>query len=115
MPDCAEIILSEEYADFIARYSTSREDVMNQYGEQCPQFVNDRYMSVYAAIDSIAPVNVENQIYSSIPKLYGLMDTTAVAATGAIRLQNQTGFELTGRDVIVGFIDTGERVIIMSS
>lgn len=107
MPDCTEIIMSEEYADFIARYSTSREDMLNQYGEQCPQFVNDRYMCVYAEIESVPPINVENYIYSSIPKLYGLMDTTAVAATGAIRLQNQTGFELTGRDVIVGFIDTG--------
>ena len=27
MPECAEIILSEEYADFIGRYSTSREEV----------------------------------------------------------------------------------------
>lgn len=107
MPDCAEIILSEDYADFIGRYSTSREDIINQYSEDCPQFVNDRYVCLYAERESLLPINVENYIYSSIPKLYGLMDTTAVAATGAIRLQNQTGFELTGRDVIVGFIDTG--------
>ena len=100
MPDCAENILSEDYADFIGRYSTSREDIINQYSEDCPQFVNDRYVCLYAERESLLPINVENYIYSSIPKLYGLMDTTAVAATGAIRLQNQTGFELTGRDVI---------------
>ena len=107
MPECAEIILSEDYADFIGRYSTSREEVANQYPDQCPQFVNDKYVCLYAERDIIPTINVENYIYSSIPKLYGLMDTTAVAATGAIRLQNQTGFELTGKDVIVGFIDTG--------
>lgn len=107
MPECAEIILSEEYADFIGRYSTSREEAISQYGEQCIQFVNDKYACIYESREKIKTINVENYIYGSIPKLYGLMDTTAVAATGAIRLQNQTGFELTGRDVIVGFIDTG--------
>lgn len=107
MPDCSEIILSEDYADFIGRYNASREELINQYEEQCPQFVNDKYLSLYEKIENIAPISVENYLYNSIPKLYGLMDTTAVAATGSIRLQNQTGFELTGRDVIVGFIDTG--------
>lgn len=107
MAECADIIISEEYGDFIGEFSTSRENVLEQYGENCPQFINDRYVSLYGKLENTKPLNVENYPYSAIPKLYGLMDTTAVAATGAIRLQNQTGFELTGQDVIVGFIDTG--------
>ena len=45
--------------------------------------------------------------YIAIPKLFGLMDTSAVEATGALRLQRVRGTSLTGNGVIVGFIDTG--------
>lgn len=107
MPECSEIIMSEEYADFIAEFSRSREEVEKDYAQSCPQFINYRYVSVYERLDRLAPIGLQYYPYGSIPKIFGLMDTTAVAATGAIRLQNQTGFELSGRDVIVGFIDTG--------
>lgn len=107
MSECGEKILSEEYADFIGRYSVSREEIEGQFGENCPQFISDRYLSLYAPLDSILEVNVENYSYSSIPKIYGLMDSTAVEAIGSVQLQNQAGFELTGKNVIIGFIDTG--------
>ena len=107
MPECLEKIISEEYADFIWEFGGSREQIEEEFAEFCPQFINYRYVSVYERIDNIPPIGLKNYPYDSIPKLHGLMDTTSVAATGAIRLQNQTGFELTGRDVIVGFIDTG--------
>ena len=107
MAECEEIITSEEYGDFIAEFGGNKENVLEQYMENCPQFVNNRYVILYGKLESIQSLNVENYPYSSIPNIYGLMDTTAVAATGAVRLQNQTGFELTGQDVIVGFIDTG--------
>lgn len=107
MPDCREIIMSEEYADFIAEYGVSSEAAVERFRDLCPQIVNDRYVCIYEKLDNITNFGVANNTYSAIPKLYGLMDTTAVAATGAIRLQNQTGFELAGRGVIIGFIDTG--------
>ncbi len=107
MAECADIITSEEYADFIGEFSINRENVLEQYIENCPQFINNRYVSLYGKLENMAALNVENYPYSAIPKIYGLMDTTATASTGAIRLQNQTGFELTGQDVIIGFIDTG--------
>lgn len=107
MPDCREIIASEEYADFIieAAYigNFSEEDEL----KYCVQDTNYRYVIAYAPINEISPVSIEEYSYSEIPKLFGLMDSTAVAATGAIRLQRKRGLELTGRDVIVGFIDTG--------
>ena len=107
MPDCREIIMSEEYADFIAEYGTSSEAALERFRDFCPQIINDRYICLYENLENLPNFGVANNTYSAIPKLYGLMDTTAVAATGSIRLQNQTGFELTGRGVIIGFIDTG--------
>lgn len=107
MPDCREKIMSEEYADFIAEYSILSSEIEEKFEEYCPQFISDRYVTLYQELRLVTNFNVANYTYGAIPKLYGLMDTTAVAATGAIRLQNQTGFELSGRGVIVGFIDTG--------
>ncbi len=107
MADCKENIISEEYGDFILEYGVLSEVAYERYKDYCPQFINNRYMSLYERLDNVPNLGVANNTYVAIPKLYGLMDTTAVAATGAIRLQNQTGFEYTGRGVIVGFIDTG--------
>ncbi len=107
MPDCREIIMSEEYADFIAEYGASSEAAMVRFKEYCPQTISDRFVCLYEKLDRLPGFGVAKYTYNAIPKLYGLMDTTAVAATGSIRLQNQTGFELTGRGVIIGFIDTG--------
>lgn len=107
MPDCREKIMSEEYADFIAEYSILSSEIEEKFQEYCPQFISGRYVSLYQELRLLTNFNVANYTYGAIPKLYGLMDTTAVAATGAIRLQNQTGFELSGKGVIIGFIDTG--------
>lgn len=107
MPECREKIMSEEYADFIGEFGIDEEVLGERYMDFCPQIINYRYLSLYERLDAIAPIGLQNYPYSSIPKLFGLMDTTAVAATGAIRMQNQTGFELKGQNVIVGFIDTG--------
>lgn len=107
MPDCREKIMSEEYADFIAEYSTRSEVGVERFRQYCPQIINDRFLCLYERLEDLTNFGVANNTYNAIPKLFGLMDTTAVAATGAIRLQNQTGFELSGKGVIIGFIDTG--------
>ncbi len=106
MPRC-ERITSEEYADFIGRYGTTDNLALQQFNGLCPQLADDRYVIVYEKLSDIDPINMAYYVYSSIPKLYGLMDTTAVAATGSLQLQEMTGLRLTGRDVLVGFVDTG--------
>ena len=103
---CNNIILSEEYGDFIGRYNGDISEALTEQAE-CTQVIDDSYFCAYYRLDMLPTINVANFTYNVIPKLYGLMDTTAVAATGSIRLQNQSGFNLTGRDVIIGFIDTG--------
>ena len=103
---CNNIILSEEYGDFIGRYNGDISEALTGQVE-CTQVIDDSYFCAYYRLDMLPTINVANFTYNVIPKLYGLMDTTAVAATGSIRLQNQSGFNLTGRDVIIGFIDTG--------
>jgi hypothetical protein len=107
MPNCSEIIISEEYADFIVEYGAGTENALQRYADYCPQIINDRYLCIYVSRDALPTFSVADNTYNAIPKPYGLMDTTSVSATGSVRLQNQTGFTLTGKGVIVGFIDTG--------
>lgn len=49
----------------------------------------------------------QSYAYEEIPKLYGLMDNSAIESTGALRLQNIPGLELKGNGIIIGIIDNG--------
>lgn len=51
--------------------------------------------------------NLESVPYSFIPKLYGLMDTSNLETTGVSYVRREQGLNLTGKDVIVGVVDTG--------
>ena len=107
MPDCRQIIMSQDYGDFIVEYGGGSEKALERFGNDCLQIINERYYCAYEKLANIPNFGVAANTYNAIPKLYGLMDTTSVAATGSIRLQNQLRLELTGKGVIVGFIDTG--------
>lgn len=48
-------------------------------------------------------------------RLYGLSDMEAAEEMGVLKLRRQPYLNLTGRSIIFGIADTGERVIIMSS
>lgn len=107
MPDCREIILSNDYADFIMEYNIVPGEILEQYEKLCIEYIGARYSSIYVERNKIPPLTIGDYTYSAIPKLYGLMDTTAVEDTGALQLQNRPFLNLTGKGVIIGFIDTG--------
>ena len=69
----------------------------------------------YYPREGLPPLSVGSYSYSEIPKCYGLLDQTALEVSGILKMQNQPVLALKGRGVLIGFIDTGERVIIMSS
>lgn len=105
--DCVTRVLSDDYEDLIFEYSSEQENVAEEYERFCAQFISERFACIYVGRGSSPELSVGYYSYNAIPKLYGLMDSTAAEATGALRLQNITGFGLTGKDVIVGFVDTG--------
>ena len=49
----------------------------------------------------------EGFFYTTVPKLYTLLDTVNLDAAGITKVQNQPVLNLTGQDIILGFIDTG--------
>ena len=107
MSECAERIISEDYADFIIEIGFRENEARQEYKDLCIQDIGYKFSTIYYPLSEINPISVGEDTYIAIPKLFGLMDTSAVEATGALRLQRVRGASLTGNGVIVGFIDTG--------
>ena len=113
--ECRQIKVSEEYADFITEYAIPSQEVLDEFGAVCYQELDVVYSAVYVPLSNAKELSIYNYPYKSIPTLYGLMDTVALEDSGILKLQNQPALRLKGQGTIIGIIDTGERVIIMSS
>lgn len=101
--DCREIILSEQYYDYIVNLEQSEGSTNILQNFSCYQQINNQTVLLYAT----EPYSLENTSYSTIPKCYGLMALENLTASGIYQLQQFPGLNLSGRGVMVGFVDTG--------
>lgn len=107
MPDeqterCRAQILSEEYADLIISVDrVEREAVLDQ---ACMTRVSEN-RAVLQLPRSL--LTADPFPYPQTPRLYGLMDETALEAAGISRVQTQPALGLRGSGVLMGFLDTG--------
>lgn len=103
--ECRPMILSEDYADFIIEYGGDAVSVADRYDAKCLQVINSRYVVIHI------PVSRMNEVtrfaYNAVPKLYGLMDTTSMDASGITRLHRQPYLSLKGSGILIGIVDTG--------
>lgn len=104
--NCREIIMSEEYGDFILIRNLAGVNPL-KLPISCEFVLNETYKVAYAKLPEDRSMLLEDAGYTAIPKLYGLMDTESMEAAGILRVQTQPGLALTGKDTIVGVIDTG--------
>lgn len=104
--ECREKIASEDYVDILARYRDI-DRLINVYRGLCYQIIGEGWVALYSPIQGNPPLDFGNYGYYSIPKLYGLMDQSSMIESGIIRIRNQSALNLLGRDVIIGFVDTG--------
>lgn len=115
--DCKERILSNDYADVIIEYVLP-EEMRAQLGfDYCFSAIDDEFGVAFLDRRVVPPISVGVYTYSSIPKLYGLMQTfqaESLVETGNLQMQGPP-LSLKGSGVIIGFIDTGECVIILPS
>lgn len=110
--ECSEFILSNDTMDFIV----ARDEMENPIIEPvCIQNINEQYDIWYYDRNILPPLSIEQYSYASIPKLFSIMDSTSLEKSGIIAMQNQPALSLKGQGVLIGIVDTGERVIIMSS
>lgn len=104
MPDCREQVYSNDYFDFVVPYG---EAYSVSPPESCIQRIDEDYDILYYPREGLPSLSLGTYSYSVIPKCFGLLDRTAVEASGILQLQIQPALALTGRGVLMGFIDTG--------
>lgn len=104
MADCVNQVYSNDYYDFIVSYD---ELVDVTFPGECIQRIEDNYDTFYFRREGFPPLNVNNYTYTAIPKCFGLLDQTALDASGITRIQNQPTLLLKGEGVLIGFVDTG--------
>lgn len=111
--DCRQWIYSNSFFDYITDFpiDVEREDV----ADLCYIEVDNRYSVLYIGRSSIPDLATYFFDYQSIPKLYGLMQIQSgvvnfnannLIASGITQVQ-QPPLSLTGRGVVLCFIDTG--------
>lgn len=100
---CENIITSEDYWDMIIK----RKNYADDAAPLCFQDVNSEWRIEYRERIEGRRLSFSEYGYFTIPKLYGLMDTTAMDATGITRVQTQPTLALFGENVMIGIIDTG--------
>lgn len=104
---CRERILSEEYRDFIVTKTRPPYFRGIPPEQLCEQEMDFGYSCAYLDGAQAEPMTIERFSYPAIPKCYTLLDMEAMNQAGIISVQNYPTLQLQGRDVIIGFLDTG--------
>ena len=105
-PDSRERIVSEDYVSLIFHNESYPFDINKIRPEFIPQQVDWQYAILNAPLAEYPP-SISRQGYFTIPKLYTLLDTAGLEVSGIQQVQNQPFLNLRGKDICIGFIDTG--------
>lgn len=107
-----EKIVSDEFYDFVADY-VLLEELRSSSPDYVYQPIDGEIGIAYVDRNEVPPLGVGGTYpYQSIPKLYGLMQDTfdpAPLIRSGITAVARPPLSLTGRGVVVGFLDTGIR------
>ena len=106
MPDCSSLIVSEETGDYIIEYNSLYFEQIQRQDGVCISCINDTWCILYTNYPGSRNINIQQGNYS-VPKLYGLMDTTSFDASGITATLNQPLLNVRGQGVLIGFLDTG--------
>ncbi|MDO4269235.1 MAG: S8 family peptidase, partial [Eubacteriales bacterium] len=99
---------SEEYADFILRYSSRSPEALYELAKtRCINLISREFAVSHARLDQLSPISIARYTYSTIPKLYSLLDTAALESSEILPVLRQPALNASGRGVLIGFIDTG--------
>lgn len=108
MPPCNFAAADENYADFIVRFNNIPAQQLNESLDTfCIDFVNREYAIIHHPLAELLPFTLSKYTYSAIPKLYTLLDTTSMEASGIYPTFQQPSLSTKGKGTLIGFIDTG--------
>ena len=114
-----EKILSDEYYDMITDYELPPQISMDIGEDFVYQPIEGELGITYINRNNVPPLGISNYAYSMIPKLYGFQqrsgskragtfDPTPLIESGITTVQRGP-LNLTGKGVVIGFVDTGIR------
>ena len=120
-----EIILSNDVADIISDFRLPAGSIGPESREQyeltdATYIPVDQYLTInYVDRSILPPLSISTYKYRTIPQLMGLMQTvtggrnttfdpTPLLASGILQVQKEP-LSLTGKGVVIGFVDTGIR------
>ena len=104
---CEEMIYSNDYADYTINFLQGFEAAEEVYRTGCVNSIENNIAILHMPRKTDYLVNLEDTPYSFIPKLFGLMDSSNMEASGVKAVQNPSKLGLDGKNVVVGVIDTG--------
>lgn len=104
---CTENVASENYADFIASYHASPDEFIASLGTECVDFVSRQFAVIHVPLDELGPLTLSTYTYRAVPKLYSLLDSTSMEASGILPASRLPALSNQGSGVLIGFVDTG--------
>lgn len=101
--DCLNVALSEAYYDFLIA-----PEFLEAYApDSCVQIIGRSSSCIYVPAANFPDLSMQTTSYTSIPKLYGLMEGDSSVEMRSIDLQQENYQDTTGQNVLLGFIGTG--------
>lgn len=107
--NCDVVIQSEEYVDLIREYNFEMvQNDMEEFGADCFQILNQKFAVFHVPLEGRSCDEVYKSVpFIEVPDVFGLASRRSLEASGIYPIYQLPGLQLTGRDVIVGVIDTG--------
>lgn len=103
-------IYSEDYVNFVIEYNPEIEKMLDQYDNiNIFKILTGSFAVIYVAKQYQSELftgPLANLIFQD-PYLMGLMNTSALNASGILAIQNQPYLNLRGQGVLIGVVDTG--------
>lgn len=113
---CRDRILSNEYADLVVNFTLPEEYDYDRPTDSCYHVINEDLQIYYINRGLIPELRSTSLSYSFVPKCYGLMQTQAGTNLNTLSLSDagilsaqRPPLELTGKNVVIAFVDTGIR------
>lgn len=101
-----EKIYSNEFADFIINYNGDP-TVLEQNKNNNVNIINYFNAVVYLPVSVMTENVISIMGYAPIPKLFGFASEASLESSGINRLRKIPKFNLRGKGVLIGFIDSG--------
>lgn len=112
--ECRSKIYSEDYLDYVVEFFPNEITLENSGNDGCYIQASNRFAVYYEEGESYDANRLAG--IKMIPRCYGLISSEEVLeSAGILQVRRQAGLNLLGQGVMIGFVDTGERVIILSS